>query len=104
MSIMAVMVTKHANIAGDEKKLLLDKLKRIRGRVDGLVRMIDKGRDTQELLMQFSATQEALRVAMKDVIKSYLSERISMGLTSTNEMKRNETYKEVLDTLYKYIK
>ncbi|MDA1354240.1 MAG: metal-sensitive transcriptional regulator [bacterium] len=82
----------------------LNKLKRVEGRVRGLIGMVEEGRDCEDILMQISATQEALRIAGKQFIQNYLEENVMRGLTATNSEKRDDAYEELLGVLYKYIK
>ena len=87
-----------------KKDELLDKLKRIKGRVEGLSRMIEDDRASEDILMQISATHEALRVAAKSMIQQYLETSISTGLMATNTTRKEEAYDELIDLLYKYVK
>ena len=87
-----------------EKQGTLEKLNRVAGRINGLKKMIEEDRPVMDILIQLSSTHEALRVISKSMIKSYLSEKIATGLNSTQAQKREETYEEVLSTLYKFVK
>ena len=87
-----------------KKEVSLNKLKRIEGRIRGLITMVEEDRSCEDVLMQISASHEALRVAAKQFIQSYLEENIMRGLTATNSERRNEAYDELLSVLYKYIK
>lgn len=87
-----------------KKDTALNKLKRVEGRIKGLIGMVEENRNCEDILMQVSATQEALRIAGKQFIQNYLEENVMRGLTSTNTEKRDEAYEDLLNVLYKYIK
>jgi len=91
-------------ITQDKKTHLLEKLKRIEGRVRGLQRMIDEDRNTVDILMQISASYEALRVVSKSMIQNFIEDSLPTGLMASNTEKRDEAYDQLLDVLYKYIK
>ena len=92
------------SITRDKKKHILEKLKRIEGRVRGLQRMIDEDRNTMDVLMQISASYEALRVVSKHMIQNYIEDSLPTGLMASSTEKRDEAYDQLLDVLYKYIK
>lgn len=100
---MTVTVSGDIQSRSDQKKVI-DKLLRVRGRIDGLIRMIENGRNPEDTLMQVSATHEALRVVAKSIVKQHIEQAIPTGLTSTNTNKRNIAYDELIDVLYKYVK
>ncbi len=93
-----------AVIGKTEKTEVEAKLNRISGRIKGLIKMVEEDRDCTDILMQLSATYESLRVVSKYMIKEYLQSKVSTGLTSINNQKKDDAYEEVLDTIYKYVK
>ena len=100
MSITHVSQT----IPKEDKKDLIEKLKRIEGRVRGLSTMVDDERPVEDIMMQVTASYEALRVVTKRLIKRHLQDAISKGLISTNEDKRNEAYEKLLNDIFKYVR
>jgi CsoR family transcriptional regulator, copper-sensing transcriptional repressor len=92
------------NITEEEKTTTITKLKQINGRVKGISRMIEEGRPEEDILMQISATHESLRLIARAVIKNSLQKSVTQGLTAINKDKREATYKEVMDIIYKYVK
>ena len=86
------------------RKTAIDKLKRIEGRIKGLVKMLEDDRYCIDILMQISSTHEALRVVGKGIIENYLEICATAGLNSKSERKQKETYKELMDVIYKYVK
>jgi DNA-binding FrmR family transcriptional regulator len=92
------------SIPRTDKRDLLDKLKRIEGRVKGIMKMVEDDRHVEDVMIQFTATYEAMRVAMKILIKKHMEDSIAKGLISTNSDKRNETYDKLLSDIFKYVR
>ena len=92
-----------AVISKTEKVDVEIKLNRVLGRIKGLMKMVDEDRDCTDILMQLSATHEALRVISKAMIKEYLQTKVSTGLTSINSQKKDEAY-EGYSIPHKYVK
>ena len=94
-----------SNQLGDEKKdVALAKLKRIEGRIKGLSNMIEEGRDTQDVLIQLAASQEALRVFGRVLIQHYFENSVANGLNAIDKAKKESTYKDLMDVIYKYVR
>lgn len=55
-------------IEPDELKTARDRLARVQGQIGGIVRMIDEGRDCNEILHQLSAASTALNRAGFSII------------------------------------
>jgi len=87
-----------------KKSEVLEKLNRIEGRIRGLAKMVDEGRDNEDVLMQISATIEALRVVSKSFVQNHLENCVSGALMATNTEARETRYQEILGFLYKYIR
>lgn len=88
----------------DRKKDTIDKLKRIEGRIKGLIKMLEDDRYCIDILMQISSTHEALRVVGKGVIQNYLEVCATDGLNSKSKKRQQEIYDELMDVIYKYVK
>ena len=95
---------KQASITNDEKKEILDKLKRIEGRIRGIGNMVEDNRDVVDIMMQVSASYEALRVVMKSLIKKHMEDGVNKGLISTNTQKRDEAYDALINDIFKYVR
>ena len=100
---MALAYTKES-ITKEEKKDLLDKLNRIEGRIRGISKMVEDERQVEDIMMQITASYEALRVSMKTLIKKHMEDSITKGLISTNQIKRDETYEKLLNDIFKYVR
>jgi CsoR family transcriptional regulator, copper-sensing transcriptional repressor len=98
------LAIKHDTITQEEKKDVLDKLKRIEGRIRGIANMVEESRDIEDVMMQVSASYEALRVVMKSLVKKHMEQSVSKGLISTNANKRDEAYDNLINDIFKYVR
>ncbi len=82
----------------DERKAeLRRRLKRARGQVDGIDRMLENNRSCREILQQIAAAQEALRAASKLMVRNYLESCVTQGIKAG---RGREIYDEFLDVIY----
>ena len=91
-------------ITKDEKKELLNKLNRIEGRIRGISKMVDDEREVEDIMMQISASYEALRIVMKQLIKKQMEEGVTKGLISTNQTKKDEAFEKLINDIFKYVR
>ena len=91
-------------LTNEQKKSLGDKLKRIEGRVKGLVKMIEDDRPNRDIMMQVLATIESLRLVNRALIQDSLEDYVSTSLNSLNKEKKEASYQEFMDLIYKYVK
>jgi DNA-binding FrmR family transcriptional regulator len=77
------------------------RLKRARGQVDGIERMLDANRSSREILQQMAAAQEALRAASKIMVRNYLESCVTVGIQAG---RGKETYGEFLDVIYRMVR
>ena len=84
----------------DERRDLMNRLKRIEGQVRGLQRMLEEGAYCPEILTQASAVNSALnsfcRVLLTNHLRTCVSEDIRAG--------REDTVDELMDILQKLMK
>jgi len=84
----------------NERRDLMNRLKRIEGQVRGLQRMLEEDAYCPEILTQASAVNSALnsfcRVLLSNHIRTCVSDDIRAG--------RDETVDELMDTLQKLMK
>ena len=84
----------------NERRDLMNRLKRIEGQVRGLQRMLEEDAYCPDILTQASAVNSALnsfcRVLLANHIRTCVSEDIRAG--------HNETVDELMDTLQKMMK
>ena len=84
----------------DEKKDLMNRLKRIEGQVRGVEKMLDSDAYCTDILMQVSAISSALnsfnKVLLANHVKSCVAEDIKAG--------KDEVVDELVETLQKLMK
>jgi CsoR family transcriptional regulator, copper-sensing transcriptional repressor len=86
----------------DERKAAVRKrLKRARGQVDGIERMLSENRPCAEILQQIAAAQEALRAAGKLMVRSYLEKCATEGIKAG---RTKEVYDEFLEIIYRMVR
>jgi DNA-binding FrmR family transcriptional regulator len=92
------MKSKHVR-AGLDKRALVVRLRRIKGQIEGLERMIEADADTPDVLMQVVSARQALKSFSEEVIESHLHECIE-GAASQAEGRRE--IRALLDVLKRY--
>jgi DNA-binding FrmR family transcriptional regulator len=61
-------------LAGDERRSTLNRLRRAQGQISGVIRMIEEGRDCEDVVTQLAAASRALDRAGFAVIASGLQQ------------------------------
>ena len=83
----------------DERKAELRKrLKRLRGQVGGVERMLDENRPCMEILTQVSAAQEALRGFSRVMVLNYLEKCATEAL---KHGRQREVYDDLMKVIFK---
>lgn len=86
----------------DERKAEVGRrLKRARGQVGGIERMLEDNRPCREILQQLAAAQEALRAASKVMVRNYLESCVARGIKAG---RGKEVYDEFLDVIYRMVR
>jgi len=86
----------------DERKAeVRRRLKRARGQVDGIERMLEENRPCAQILQQIAAAQEALRGAGKLMVRSYMEKCAAEGIRAGRE---KEVYDEFLEIIYRMVR
>jgi len=79
------------------KKNVLSRMKRIEGQVRGIQRMIDEGKECEDILVQVRAVRSALQSANKLILKRY------MIRCHVEAMENGESQEESLDNFIKVL-
>lgn len=67
------MNTEAANLEQEKiKKNVLSRMKRIEGQIRGIQRMIEEGKECEEILVQVRAVRSALQSANKQILRRYM--------------------------------
>jgi len=90
--------TKHVR-AGLEKRALIVRLRRIKGQIEGLEKMVEADTDTSDVLMQVVSARRALKSFSEELIGSHLHECIE-NASSQPESRRE--LRSLLTVLKRY--
>ncbi len=94
-------VVDSAFVLDERKAEVRARLKRVRGQVDGVERMLDADRPCAEILQQIAAAQEALRAAGKLMVRSYIERCATEGIRAGREQ---EVYDELLKIIDRMVR
>jgi DNA-binding FrmR family transcriptional regulator len=94
----ALRILDEAFVPDDRKAEIRDRLKRVRGQMEGLDRMLDANRPCLELLTQISAAQEALRGVGRLTVRNYLERCASTAIKAGREQ---EVYDQLMEIIFK---
>lgn len=88
-------------VPDERKPELRRRLKRARGQIDGIERMLEANRPCREILQQIAASQEALRAAGKLMVRNYLERCVTQGIKAGQA---EETYEQFLEIIYRMVR
>lgn len=74
----------------DGKVKLIQRLKRVEGQIRGLQRMIESGRECEEIITQFSSIVGALKGAGNMIVQFYLHDCLSKSLQNSEMVEKVE--------------
>ncbi len=98
------MAEKKRCITKQRRKTVLDRLNRISGQVNGVVKMVEDDRYCLDILQQISSIHEALRGVGKVLMRNYLEVCATTAIRSKRKEKQDEIYNELMDVIYKFAK
>jgi len=88
-----------------EREDLLNRLKKIEGQVKGIQRMIEEEKCCTEVMIQISAIRSAINKVGGMMIESYVSDCMQKGIMASIEKGEiDESVRDVIDTIVKYVK
>lgn len=82
-----------------DHSLMLPRLSKIRGQIEGIERMIQEGRYCVEILIQFRAAMAALRTVEVTVFNTHLGHCVQSAMKSKNEKLIETKIQELTDLL-----
>jgi DNA-binding FrmR family transcriptional regulator len=88
-------------VADERKGEVRQRLKKARGQVDGIERMLEENRPCAAILQQIAAAQEALRAAGKLMVRNYMEKCATEGIKKGREQ---EVYDVFLDIIYRMVR
>lgn len=74
----------------DAMKPVVNRIKRAQGQLSGVVRMLEEGRECEDVVMQLAAASKALDKAGFAIVASGLQQCIADGGTDTLDAKKME--------------
>ena len=90
------------SLSAEERKRLIDRLRRVEGQVRGLQRMVDEGRYCADILTQISAVQASLRGAADQVLEGHLRHCVTDAIRSGDPASAEAMYRELTGLFSKY--
>lgn len=94
-------VLERAFVPDVRKQEVRRRLRRARGQVDGIERMLAENRPCAEILQQIAAAQEALRAAGKLMVRNYMESCATEGIRAG---RGKEVYDEFLEIIYRMVR
>lgn len=89
-------------LKSDEKKKVLNRIKRINGQVEAVGRMIDNEEYCVDVLMQISAATGALAKVGQIVLENHLKTCVMEAMKNDDEADRNQKLEELITLFRKY--
>ena len=89
------------DLAGAELRAVLNRLRRAQGQISGVIRMIEEGRDCEEVVTQLAAASRALDRAGFAIIATGLQKCLVDGEDGANGVKSPEDREELRARLEK---
>ncbi|MDP2691274.1 MAG: metal-sensitive transcriptional regulator [bacterium] len=80
------------------KKKTLVRLKRAKGQIDGIIKMIEEGKYCSDVITQVLALQGALKGVTPLILESHLNTCGAEHLNSPNKEKREKFIREIVRT------
>lgn len=78
-----------------DKKKMLNRLKRVRGQVEGIIRMVEDDKYCINVSTQMMAVISAMKAANTEIISNHLKHCVSETLNSTDEKAIEEKLEEI---------
>jgi DNA-binding FrmR family transcriptional regulator len=85
----------------DEKKSIINRIKTVKGHLDGIENMINEQRSCEEILVQISAIKSSVNRIGTAILENYAKECLKKGDSSSIDI---DDYEKVVDILLQYAK
>jgi len=86
----------------DVKDNLDKRLKRIEGQVKGIRRMIDEGKNCQDILTQVAAAKSALKMVGNLVLNHYAGECLCSTVSAKDKKTKLEELQKLIQTITRF--
>lgn len=100
-NVIPLRVLNEAFVPDERKGDIRARLRRVRGQLDGIERMLDSNRPCVDILTQVSAAQQAMKGVGKLVVRNYLERCASQAIKSGRE---EEVFDELMDVIFKLVR
>jgi DNA-binding FrmR family transcriptional regulator len=87
------------NMTNNNKEELIRRLNRIKGQIEGILRMVDRSKSDMDIFTQVTAAKKALDSTGRHVLEKYISENFSSVSRSKQE---SDKVKEILEIMGKF--
>ena len=82
-----------------DSKTTVNRLNRIAGQVQGVVRMIEQDRYCIDVLTQLAAIKSALTKVESEVLKRHAASCVASAIASGDEAEQREKFSELIDLM-----
>ena len=86
----------------NKRELLVQRLSRLSGQIEGIKRMVEDDRYCIDVLNQVSSAQEALRGFSHIVMRNYLESCATNAIRTADAAETERIYDEIMNQLYKH--
>ena len=100
-SSVRLKILNEALVPDERKKEIRTSLRRVRGQVEGLERLLDKNRPCAEFLTQTAAVQQGIRRVGRLMVRNYLERCVSPAI---KEGRGEEVFDEFTTLIYKLVR
>lgn len=99
--VVALRILEDTFVPDNRKTEIRGRLRRVRGQVDGLERMLDDNRPCLDILTQVAAAQEAMRGVSRLMVRNYIERCASAAIKAGRE---EEVYDQLMEVVFKLTK
>lgn len=78
------------------------KLKRVKGQLEGVLKMIEERRYCPDILIQVRAAKSAIQAIELSILKTHLASCVSEALHEKNEEKANQKIEELIELIERH--
>lgn len=96
--VVPLRIVNEAFVPDERKAELRTRLKKAKGQVEGLERMLTQDRPCLEILTQLAAAQQALKGVGRVMVRNYVERCAAAAIKAGRE---REVYDELMDVVFK---
>ena len=88
-----------SNMHAATRKAVHDRLRRIEGQVDGLLRMVQEDRYCVDVLTQINAVRAALHKVEQEILRDHVAHCVANAFASGDVLDQRQKVEELVDTV-----